>query len=140
MEDIELYKPGTLDSWSIISFAHNTQEFIKGELGLMKIIIDLREVMKKMGLTVHETFPPFTEAENVTPKNALIDAARKAINSFKKPPKVILVVLPNRDSARYKEIKRVAEGELGLMTQCFVATSAGIGKSCDHDILNVRLL
>lgn len=122
-----LYQGASLNSWAVVSFASNTEDLLKGRYGLMGFIDDLRKMMRGMGLTVSNQFPPFVDAERMRPRQALDKAATIAQNTFRAPADLIMVLLPNKESSRYKEIKYVATGELGVMTQCFVTTSAGIG-------------
>lgn len=129
MHDVQLYEGGNLNSWSVVSFASNTAQLLEGDYGLRKFVQELQKMMKKMGLHIPDVQPPIVDGGRMDTKSALTEGAKAAQAKFKTPAQLVMVMLPSKDSFTYQETKRIAEGELGLMTQCFVTTSAGIGPS-----------
>ncbi|GAB4819183.1 hypothetical protein N2152v2_006229 [Parachlorella kessleri] len=59
--------------------------------------------------------------------NIMQQAAQKAQQAFKQPPRLLLVVLPDTGAQLYKEVKQATDSTLGIPSQCIVARKAGIG-------------
>jgi len=53
------------------------------------------------------------------------DAAQQ---HFKAPCELLLVLLRNHNQALYQEVKLASDVELGIPSQCFLATKAGVGR------------
>ena len=125
LNGVELYQGAELRSWAIVSFERNT-----GQIGnaLTSFIGGLMDMMKKMGLSVPSGLPPLTDVGRMNVIDALNDAIHNAQSAFHSAPQILLALLPDKDPWRYKEIKRAAEGEVGVMTQCLVSSSAGISE------------
>jgi hypothetical protein len=60
-----------------------------------------------------------------------------------KRPQLILVLLRDKSADRYREVKKAGDTHVGIITQCFVMKSAGIGiplaKSRDQYLANLAL-
>ena len=125
LNGVELYQGAELKSWGIVSFVRNTQQIGNS---LQSFVEGLMAMMEKMGLSVPHNLPPLTDAGNKDATDALKDGMHDAQSAFHSAPQILLALLPDKDPWLYKEIKRAAEGEVGVMTQCFVASSAGISK------------
>ena len=114
---------------------------------LLEFIKELMHMLGNVGMTIPQTICPLVNKETRTTEEALTEAMARAQREYGEPPDVILYLLPSKgiqhticisaiskdlllsvtDPYSYQEVKRVAERDLGVVTQCFVATSAGIG-------------
>lgn len=83
-------------------------------------------MLNKMGVRVPEELPPLVHADRLDSTTALRSAMNEAENAYSRPPDIIMVLLPTKDAFLYKEVKGIAQGDLGVLTQCLVAPSAGI--------------
>lgn len=71
--------------------------------------------------------PMVVGTRNEPPGSVMRKAVQKAADAFKRPPKFVLVMLPDTGAALYKQIKQSSDSDLGIPSQCVVARAAGIG-------------
>lgn len=116
----------------------------EGEQSLFRFVQDLKNMLQQMGLTVANNMPPLVHRETKTVEEALQEGIQEATRQYREKPDIVLVLLERKGPSLllkddyslcctepfpYQDVKRYAERDMGITTQCFVARNAGIGKS-----------
>ncbi|KAJ3090667.1 hypothetical protein HK102_003002 [Quaeritorhiza haematococci] len=138
LRDCEFWKGATIRWWAIISFVSENPAVQNQLVGFAGKMVN---AMRKQGMTVLMDHPPirFASPEGDVFK-ALMDAFQVAVGGIGNAdaqtkqeqacsstgddgkrivkPDVIFCVLPSTDANLYNAIKRVADTEIGIVTQC----------------------
>lgn len=127
LEGVRFFKPAELRSWAIVNCMDQQAALQRGEQGLPVFIESMMRMFNEMGMSLPEVRPPLVHKAQQTVKDSLELAMTKGLEQFGRPVDFILVLLIRKEPHPYQEFKRVAEGVLGIVTQCIVAKNAGIG-------------
>lgn len=103
LENVVFYKGAPIKSWAIVNFTRREMANIQGEQGLLGFVNALMSMLTQMGLSVPSELPPLVHGDVRNIENALeqaVNNSKKAFNQEK--PDLILVVLPNTESANYQ--------------------------------------
>jgi len=115
-------------SWSVVAFLPT---FKLNQNVILDFISMLSSVCSKEGMSVPRGDPPILHANpNGNIKNILSQSYQDAFNYYKRPPQLIMCILPDTKAALYNSIKRVSDTELGVPTQC-VQSIKVIKKKCN---------
>ncbi|KAK9804830.1 hypothetical protein WJX72_007669 [[Myrmecia] bisecta] len=90
----------------------------------------LMDVLGECGMAPPPNIPEIVwhDPRNKFPGETLMDAIAAAKQTFGEvEPQIIFCLLPDKGTELYREIKRASDSFIGIPTQCFVATSAGVG-------------
>ncbi|WWC59473.1 uncharacterized protein I303_102029 [Kwoniella dejecticola CBS 10117] len=147
LKAVKFTKPGmALKSWSVISFDERC-----GVPDLQKFITFFVGQLNAYGCTVENRQPdcmqwnPHAAGSGTGIKAGLQEAARKAYMKSKINPQLIIVIMPRKDVAMYKEIKSVAaEGLLKpVVTQCLqsqkIKSDRGLDQYCGNVAMKVHV-
>lgn len=156
--NVRFLKPGSIQSWAVASTIQKDIALQSGPQGLNRFIIDLIHALDQTGIPTPVSRPPLVNLENKTVDELLREAIQEANNLYNRDPDLILVLLPERkgqsttcvqhpivrnlcvesgQGSMYIQVKQTAERDLGIVTQCFVSRSAGIGQySLRWDLLD----
>lgn len=126
LDNVKFKAPGKIRSWAILSFIDKRLAFDK-QNGLLPFINGLRDMLRSVGVQIPEGTPSLVHRERMPIEEALQQAVQEAGRQYRQHPDIILVVLERKESYPYQEVKCIAERDLGVTTQCFVAGKAGIG-------------
>lgn len=142
LDRVKFFRPKEIHSWAIVSMVDRRISLQPGEQGLQAFVGGLIQMLKNMGIHVASGMPPLVHRENKTTEQTLQAAMQEAESQYQEHPDIILVLLAKKGSSLkililqdflelgpYAEVKRIAERDLGITTQCFVCQSAGIGSS-----------
>lgn len=127
LEGVRFFKPAELRSWAIVNCLDQQMALQRGEQGLPVFIDAMMRMFNEMGMSIPEARPPLIHKAQQTVKDSLEIAMTKGREQFGIPVDFILILLIRKEPHPYQEFKRVAEGVLGVVTQCIVAKNAGIG-------------
>lgn len=127
LEGMKFFIPATLKSWAIVSCMEPNQTMQQGEQGLPVFMASLMRMLTEMGMNIPEERPPLVHRRQDTVQDSLKEAMEQGERQFDQPVELILVLLLRKEAQPYQDFKRVAEGQLGVTTQCFVGRNAGIG-------------
>ncbi|GMH42602.1 hypothetical protein BSKO_10521 [Bryopsis sp. KO-2023] len=127
LEGIQFLEGGTIKGWGIVNFEREDRAMGPGESGLRGFVDGLRSTLKDLGLTIPEEPPVLTHGNpRQNPVGPMEACLRQAENQFGEVT-ILLVLLPFTDSGFYRAVKHAGNSTLGIPTQCFVASKAGIG-------------
>ncbi|KAG0225023.1 argonaute 1 [Actinomortierella wolfii] len=131
----KLFLGAELRSWGIAAMGNER------DMPLQKINAFLRQfddAFKGSGMELQAKFPPI---RHISPhseiEREMIEFYRDVELKFKQRPQLFLVLLPNRGIPLYAEVKRVADTELGIATQCL--QYAHVNRPNIHVLSNVCL-
>eukprot|EP00210_Caulerpa_lentillifera_P001708 g1641.t1 len=127
LEGVRFFKPAELKSWAIVSCLDRHIALQQGEQGLLVFVESMMMMLSEMGISLPQTRPPLVHQMQDTVKDSLVKAMGLGEAEFHHPVDFVLVVLSRKEPYPYQDFKRVAEGALGVVTQCIVARNAGIG-------------
>jgi len=116
LKDKMLARCNEFTSWSVVVFL---PEYRLGRNETMRFIQQLCDICEREGMRVPRGEPPIMNANpNGNMKNILAQSFEDAHKRYNHPPQLIMCVLPDTKAALYNTIKRVADTELGVPTQC----------------------
>jgi eukaryotic translation initiation factor 2C len=104
----------------------------------------LVEILVKKGMKVPNTQPPIVDGtrHGTNLRDMLIEAGKSALGSAQGggvPPQLVVCILSKKNTPAYPELKRVAETELGLMTQCIAMPNLTKDRGIEMYVDNVSL-
>ncbi|EFJ46144.1 Argonaute-like protein [Volvox carteri f. nagariensis] len=139
LRDVKFHEARALDSWAVVCCIPKEEVDFDGEYSLWDFLIDMCDNMGKCGMAVvdpvrrgSDAAPPVVfqmgrEIPNRGIENAMRSAAEAAAKRYKKPAKLLLVILPESLTDEYREIKRVSDIELGIPSQVVAGSKAKVG-------------
>lgn len=124
---------GGLHSFAFVSLmsAQEVDLPVPNPSGIRTFIQDLLGMLVKTGIEVANRNPPLLFAAGGEDFFQLLTRAKSEAQkaSGGKPTQMLFVCLPDKNKDRYAQVKRVTDGALGVVSQCFVAVSAGLGRN-----------
>ncbi|TPX48756.1 hypothetical protein SeMB42_g00313 [Synchytrium endobioticum] len=133
-----------LQNWSICIMDGQIKDYeYRAVENFRRVLV---ETLVKKGMNVTNREPAIFDATSHGPTNVrgiLLDAGKAALRGQKGiAPQLVVCVLYRKNSPMYPEIKRVAETDLGVMTQCVVLPNLtkdrGIEMYCENVSLKVN--
>lgn len=120
-------RPTEIHSWTVVSLSPQQEVDIPGPQGLRTFMQDMHQMLVETGIkTVPD--PPIVFWNSArSPQQHLEQAVLLANEKYKAPCEIIMVLLPSKAQGLYREIKQCSDSHIGIPSQCFVTTSAGIG-------------
>ncbi|TPX32739.1 hypothetical protein SmJEL517_g04219 [Synchytrium microbalum] len=134
----------SLTYWSILVLERPQSHELRAIENVRRILVD---VLTKKGMVVGNREPQIIQANGGNVPNVhglILQAGKAAITSNPNArPQLIVVVLPAKNYFGYSEIKKVAETDLGVMTQCVALPNLmkdrGIDMYCENVSLKVNI-
>ncbi|KAL1922369.1 uncharacterized protein VTP21DRAFT_9908 [Calcarisporiella thermophila] len=107
-----------LDSWGVVIFVHNRKFSMQEAKHLVR---EFCQQCNTCGLDVRYR-SPYIEFANPQGdvERSMRQAFSRADREARKPPQLMLVVLPDSSMPLYAEVKRIGDTILGVPTQCMV--------------------
>lgn len=96
LENVKFLKPGTIRSWSIVSFVSKRISMSEGEQSLFRFVQDMKNMLQQMGLTVANNMPPLVHRETKTVEEALQEGIQEATRQYREKPDIVLVLLERK--------------------------------------------
>jgi len=121
------YQAKSIISWAVVALAPQREVEPPGPASLRAFVSTLRKKLQETGMSSPEPPCVYMEARNVDELTMLRKGVEAATTAFGKPPEILLVLLM-RKPGPYKEVKLASDVELGIPSQCFLATKAGVGR------------
>lgn len=129
-----LLAPAALTTWAVINLASQRCS----NRAVATFASQLREEMQRQGMQVQQPFAIRDSSSSTGSVGAAFDALMQEATGRKTPLQLVLVVLPEKGSSLYKQVKQEAL-QRGLVTQCVVAPQED-ASSKNMPYLNMVLL
>eukprot|EP00192_Tetraselmis_astigmatica_P024724 CAMPEP_0117648132 /NCGR_PEP_ID=MMETSP0804-20121206/227_1 /TAXON_ID=1074897 /ORGANISM="Tetraselmis astigmatica, Strain CCMP880" /LENGTH=472 /DNA_ID=CAMNT_0005453685 /DNA_START=616 /DNA_END=2034 /DNA_ORIENTATION=+ len=153
MTELKFLQSAMIRSFAVCAFIRPDDADGRGPgQGLDAFIGDFVQGMNKLGIrwdSVDSKKPlvkicrkPYPERMDASVEQDLRAAVQDIFKKTQALPSLIVVVLPMKDTAMYRAVKRAGDSILGIPTQCVVAPTAGITRPPnrrDQYIANVAL-
>jgi hypothetical protein len=125
-----MLQPPKLKQWAVLNLA--SQRYSSADV--QQFVAELTLQLRQQGGAA--TAPAIIEGSRYSSAQAAVQAAAATSGS---QAQLLLVVLPDDSSKQYGEVKAAA-AQLGVATQCMVASKAGIGSSIKRPYVTNILL
>ena len=102
LENVRFYRPGSIQSWSIVSSIEREVALRQGESGLPAFTDALMDMLESMGMQLPSDYPPLLHQGSATTDDVLKEAIREAQETYKEPPNLILFLLPNKSTTPHR--------------------------------------
>ncbi|KXZ43782.1 hypothetical protein GPECTOR_80g142 [Gonium pectorale] len=133
--NVKFHDPKPLDAWAVAVIMPQEDVDYDGESSVWTFLEDLSRGMISCGMRVAN---PVMAGSNDSPPVEFVGrgrgieatmraAADAAQAKYKRAAQLLLVILPDKLTEEYKEIKRVSDIELGIPSQVVAGTKAKIG-------------
>ncbi len=130
LRGIQFSAKAMLPSWTYLHLTlPNVLNPFSNKAHLEKTLESLTKVLRSHGITANDFTPGQSVPLNPFNVNeAIDDALKKALGCLKQTPaKLILVILPKKDSSIYDRIKFMCDVKLGVLNVCTVAENIADG-------------
>uniref|UniRef100_A0A383WDW5 Piwi domain-containing protein n=1 Tax=Tetradesmus obliquus TaxID=3088 RepID=A0A383WDW5_TETOB len=117
-----MLQPPNLKQWAVLNLA--SQRFSSADV--QQFVAELTVQLQQQGGAA--AAPAIIDGSRRSSAAAAVQAAAAAAAAAGSQAQLLLVVLPDDSSKQYGEVKAAA-AQLGVATQCMVASAAGIGSS-----------
>ncbi|KAI9106068.1 Piwi domain-containing protein [Phlyctochytrium arcticum] len=116
LRDKKVAQGAVLNSWSVVVFGSEKEITVAS---VQKFLRELIVTCRDTGVDIRQMQPPIRHANPLGNIAAILKAAyMDAGNASNHKPQLILVILPNTNVPLYAEIKRIADTDVGIATQC----------------------
>ncbi|TPX45632.1 hypothetical protein SeLEV6574_g03755 [Synchytrium endobioticum] len=132
--------PVPLQAWSIVVIDRSTRDFERRAIERFRDML-IQQLTAK-GMQVPNRNPPIVDASRSSAdmRPLLLEAGKAAMNGGGKPrPDLIICIISKKNHPKYPEIKRVAETDLGVITQCIALPNLMKDRGLDKYTDNVTL-
>ena len=128
MQNIKFNSAGTLLNWTtlMISVPGGRDAFTPDSL--QHTVADFHKALKKVGISAEEP-KPGSSIEVSGPDDEIIEKALKQNSGDPKQERLVLVILPYRDTPMYNWIKYLGDVVLGVHTVCVVGSKFAKGQA-----------
>ncbi|GIM10148.1 hypothetical protein Vretimale_13882, partial [Volvox reticuliferus] len=132
LRNVQFTQPARIESWGVAVLMSWQKIQSCGSQSVMQAFVDGQEQMlRTCGMHVVQGPPPIEfQAMGPLDRNTeatMRAAAARAEAAFHKPAQILLVIISDKSTEEYREIKRVSDIELGILSQVVVASKAKIG-------------
>ena len=98
LENVRFYRPGAIQSWSIVSSIDREVALREGESGLPRFTESMMDMLESMGMQLPQGYPPLLHQGSATTEEVLKEAIDTAQNTYDARPTIILFLLPNKST------------------------------------------
>ncbi|TVY84069.1 Protein argonaute [Lachnellula suecica] len=140
MNEVEFSTGSKLASWTYLFISSpKTPNAWSSPLELSNTLNVFQQKLKRLGIDVSNIVPGQRIISNQDNIEADIDTAFKKFvsNPEKRPPKLILVIIPHIDSTIYNRVKFVCDVKAGIQNVCTLAPK--LAKNNDQYFANVAM-
>ncbi|TPX48755.1 hypothetical protein SeMB42_g00312 [Synchytrium endobioticum] len=130
-------------AWSLVIIDYALRDHERRAIeNFRRVLVDQ---LSSKGMQVPNKTPPIVNGTRmgVHVRSLLLEAGKAAMNgSGKKRPDIIICIIPKKNHPSYPEIKRIAETDLGVVTQCIALPNLlkdrGLDKYTDNVTLKIN--